>query len=284
MIGQQHLMFMIEEQIRLNKFPRFSIIVGPEGSGKRLVAEKIGSLLNATKVPTGTMVNNIREMIDMAYQTVSPLAFIIADADAMSVGAKNALLKVTEEPPHNAYFILLLTDTNNTLPTIRSRGAIYFMDNYTTEEIIKYYRDKAGTVGTDEEKIVADICCTPGDVETLLTLDIQAFNAFVKQVLNYIATASLANALKISTNIQLKEGSEAKYPLTLFWRAFENECLLETRRLMEEDKSTLHLLNAIKVTSQFMQELRVLGINKQSLFDAWVIEVRKALSDGYSNP
>lgn len=44
------------------------------------------------------------------------------DANALQEGAQNALLKVLEEPPSYAYFILTVDDRTKLLPTLRSRA------------------------------------------------------------------------------------------------------------------------------------------------------------------
>ena len=46
---------------------------------------------------------------------------IIDPADAMSIGAQNAFLKTLEEPPPNAAFVLIATQEDELLPTVRSR-------------------------------------------------------------------------------------------------------------------------------------------------------------------
>lgn len=275
MIGQHTLMDELAKQINNKKFPRFSIIVGATGSGRHLVVDEIGKMLEAPRVFMGTAVNNIREMIDMAYKTVAPLVFVIHDADAMSVAAKNALLKVTEEPPNSAYFILTLNDLNNTLPTIRSRGTTYFMENYTPSELLQFGNQQLDRPLTkDEETIITSLCCNPGEVKTLLELDMMEFYKFVELVVDHVATSSVANALKIGTKLQLKEGVEGKYPLLLFWRAFSAVC---ADRMTELETDFTQYIAAIQTTSKYMQELNVVGINKQNLFDTWVLDVRKAV-------
>lgn len=52
--------------------------------------------------------------------------FIIDDADLMETEGQNALLKTLEEPPPNAYLILITTQPGALLPTIRSRSQTYF--------------------------------------------------------------------------------------------------------------------------------------------------------------
>jgi DNA polymerase-3 subunit delta' len=49
------------------------------------------------------------------------LVFILRNADELSQGAANALLKTLEEPPRNVQFVLLTNRPNRLLDTIRSR-------------------------------------------------------------------------------------------------------------------------------------------------------------------
>lgn len=51
--------------------------------------------------------------------------FIIRDADKMHLNAANSLLKFIEEPSSQSYMILLTSDDNKILPTIKSRCQIY---------------------------------------------------------------------------------------------------------------------------------------------------------------
>ena len=50
-------------------------------------------------------------------------AYIIEDADSMNPSAQNAALKLLEEPPLGAMFILCCTNAMQLLPTVRSRCA-----------------------------------------------------------------------------------------------------------------------------------------------------------------
>ena len=48
-------------------------------------------------------------------------AYVIEDADTMNTQAQNALLKLLEEPPESAAFILEAANASLLLPTVRSR-------------------------------------------------------------------------------------------------------------------------------------------------------------------
>ena len=125
MIGQKYLKKYVQTLIDEDNFPRFSIFVGPKGSGKkRFLREYFEGIY-----PEDNKVEKKKKIIDMAYK-VSHKTFIIPDADDMSNAAKNALLKVVEECPNDNYFIMTLEDEVNTLGTIRSRAQIFYMDMY----------------------------------------------------------------------------------------------------------------------------------------------------------
>ena len=215
----------------------------------------------------GIGVDAIRDIVSNAYKVTNPIIYLIADADNMSNAAKNALLKVTEEPPNNAYFIMTLEDENNTLETIRSRGTVFHMDRYTPDEIGDYFYDKYhANHGKDDEVIVKELCDTPGDVDILVKMGIKEFYDYVQLVVDNIAEVSLANAFKIPSKVALKEDSEG-YDLRLFWKAFM-KITFETKVGYENWGL------AVEVTTKYLQKLRIKGINKQMLIDNWVLEIR----------
>ena len=256
MIGQSNLQSRIEQLIENDTFPRFSIFVGPKGSGKKTLLLEMfeGIYLEDNKV------DSVRKMIEMVYK-VGNRTFIMPDADTMSVAAKNALLKVIEECPNDNYFIMTLEDENNTLDTIRSRGAVFHMDRYTPDEIEEYWRSRYTSI-QDDPWIHKELCETPGDVDLLVKMDTKDFYDYVKLVVDNIAEVSLANAFKIPSKVALKEDAEG-YDLRLFWKAFMKVCFDNGK------------YDAIYPTSKYLQKLKVKGINRSMLMDSWVLEVRK---------
>lgn len=263
MIGQHNLQSRIDKLIENRTFPRFSIFVGPTGSGKKTLAHQTACDLKALIYDCECKVDAVREMITNCYKFWEKTCYVIADADNMSPAAKNALLKVTEEPPNNAYFIMTLEDENNTLETIRSRGTVFHMNRYTPNEISCYCFDKYH-LDNEQELIVSDICETPGEVDILVKSGIQEFYDYVQLVVDNIAEVSLANAFKIPSKVALKEDAEG-YDLRLFWKAF-------MKILVNGNKK--HDFMAIVITSKYLQKLRIRGINKQMLVDNWLLEIR----------
>lgn len=269
MIGQSNFKRSVADMVENNSFPRFSIIVGQPGSGKKLMSQYIAKQLNIQSAFIGTSVDEIRTMITEAYRLAMPLVYIIADADKMSPAAKNALLKVTEEPPRQAYFILTLTDLSNTLGTIKSRGTVFYMDPYTQNEIDEYYHNNYPSFA-DERKIVDEICSTPGEVDKIVEMGTTSFYEYVEKVVDNIAVVSGSNSFKIAQQIKLKESDTDKYDLKLFWKTFMSICSLRLRT------DPIKYSDGIKITSKYIQELRITGINKASAVDMWILDIRKA--------
>lgn len=261
MIGQNNIRQQLSTLIENKTFPRFTILVGAKGSGKKTLCKWIANNLGETVYKVEDVkVDTIRKLISDSYKVQTPIVYIISDADNMSIAAKNALLKVTEEPPNNARFIMTLENTENTLETVRSRATIFNMDVYTPAEILEYSDNRF-----EKLDIVAEICETPGEVDTFFSMGADFF-LFVEKVVDNISEVSLANAFKIADMIAFK-GEEDKYDLKLFLKAFQKICA-------SRYKEGTEYLVAVRVTSDILNDLRITGINKNALFDMWILNIR----------
>lgn len=269
MIGQERLKENLENLITNNKLSRFIILVGNEGSGKRLICKYISNklLTNYYELPD-IKVDSVRNMITDAYKVLTPTLYVIPNADSMSEAAKNSLLKITEEPPRNCYFVLTLSDLSNTLATIKSRGTVFYMDEYSPVELIAYASTKT-SLSKEESNIIGSICTTPLEVDMLIHYNILDFYNYVGLVINNIAEVSGSNAFKIGSKIDFKQDTD-KYSIKLFWKAFVQICL---DKCVSEDR--LKYLNGIVITLKYLKDLKITGINKESTFDLWILDIRK---------
>lgn len=272
MIGQKKLQEQIINQINNDTFPRFSIITGFKGSGKKTLIHTIAPYFNSNVVfLEDVKVDTIRSMITTAYKVSDKTIYVIPDADNMSLAAKNTILKVTEEPPYNAYFIMTLTDTSLTLPTILSRGMVYRIEVYTPNDILEYVKENYEHLDSYDRDIIVDIAETPLEVNQLVSYDVKTFYNYVELVVSNIAEVSGANSFKIADKIELSKEDTEKFDLKLFWKIFMNICLIELRESYDIKYS-----DAIRITSKCLQDLNITGINKQMLFDVWLLEIRKS--------
>lgn len=266
MIGQEKLLDDIQVLIDRKTYPRFSIFIGPKGSGKKTLAKEVSYRLGTYTVQLPDVkVDTIRSMISNAYKIPYTYLYIIPDIENMSLAAKNALLKVTEEPPNDAYFIMTAQDSNTLLSTIKSRGTIFHMNSYTPTEIGKY----AMCDNMDDAEIITSICETPGDVDIIKAYDPAKFYAYVESVVDNIAETSGSNSFKIGNKINFKDDPE-KYDLSLFWRTFMLICL---KRVSDDP---LKFTTGVRITSEHLKQLSITGINRSSLFDTWILSIREA--------
>ena len=269
MIGQESLLQHFDNLIKNGALQHFCLFVGQKGSGKKMLMLEVAKMLKAQCIIEDISVASVREMIENAYKNTAPIVYVIPDADSMSTQAKNALLKVTEEPPNNSYFFMSLEDINNTLPTIKSRATVYKLQNYSNAELRQYFKENY-KVSDAYEKIVLSLCETPGEIDNICAMNAEEFYEYVKKVIDNIATVDGANAFKIADSIALKDDVVDKYDLRLFFKAFMTICIDKM------DVNAVKYAKGVSITSDYLRELNTAGINKQMLFDSWLLEIRRA--------
>lgn len=267
MIGQEKLLHKIDNIIQ--SYPKFSILVGPKGSGKTLIAKDICHRLKLSTVFFGTSIQEVRDIIDLSYQQTEPICYICKDADTMSLGAKNCLLKITEEPPNNAYFILTLQSINNTLGTLQSRGTVLTLDDYTKEELISYRKLKDYNGAYDY--IINDVCTNTGEVDELFANKVEDFYKFAQNITNNIHIPTTGNIFKIAKSIKSGQSGEG-YDAILLFKTVRN---LFIKKALETKKP--QYLEASNVTSNCLRDLQLQILNVTGTVDKWVMDVRVAL-------
>lgn len=264
MIGQKNLQARLYTMIQTGIYPRFSIIEGEVGSGRRTLAYEIAKQLEAPAVTIPDLgINSVREMIERSYTMAEKCCYIIPDADDMSIAAKNSLLKITEETPNNAYIIMTVKDKNSMLDTIISRATIFTMERYSFAELLDFVQGE-GIKLDDKAFMIGD---TPGQLLTLNEIGFDEFYTYVEKVVDNIAEVSGANAFKIASKVSMKEGDDG-YPMDLFLKAF-----MYLVSVKHDDPQVR--FSAVRATSNALKDLRLKGINKKMLMDSWILDVRE---------
>lgn len=131
-----------------------------------LIAKSLKDL--TTKKSIG--VDEIREIIADVYTRpfkASKKVYIIEDGEALTVGAQNALLKVLEEPPAYAVFILCTSEADKILPTIRSRSRIIRFQPKSENEIRLYVKENYPHMQSQADFIVSFCGGITGKVDLL---------------------------------------------------------------------------------------------------------------------
>lgn len=269
MIGQKRVIEYIDRTV--DNFPSFIVIVGSKGCGKRTVAKYIASRLKASYTPCGIKVDEVREVIQTASLSKEKVVYCFEDADTMRNEAKNAMLKITEEPPRDAYFVMTVSNDGSVLDTIKSRATVIQLQPYSYLELCSYYDSVPEIVGITglSKDTVCNIATTPHEINMLCGYG-QEFIDYVNLVIDNIAEVEPANAFKSSKSLALKSEPE-RYDLKVFWATFCDLCL---QKLPDNPLKYAH---GIDVTSPFITKITTrLGINLGQLYDDWVFKIREA--------
>lgn len=264
MLGQKKLLRWVDNNI--NSFPHFIVLIGSSGCGKKTLAREIAHKISCVYSECSVNVDAVREVIDSSYQSQTKVMYCFADADNMKAQAKNAMLKITEEPPQNAYFCLTVCDESSLLDTIKSRAYVLQMEEYEPKEISDYVENKYEV----SNELYPLLCKTPGDADLLHTYEPESFYEYVELVVDNVAEVEPANAFKSAGKLALK--SDEGYDLKLFWRAFVQVCL---ERMEKGPESVIHYCNGIIATTKCLNKVSKLGVNKQQLYDKWVFDIRE---------
>lgn len=93
------------------------------------------------KTPVALPIDVIREFL-IEKVAARPIlsenrVFVVREAEKLNIASQNSLLKVLEEPPKGSFFILICTQLEKLLPTIRSRCQIIRFVSINEEKIIE---------------------------------------------------------------------------------------------------------------------------------------------------
>ncbi len=202
LFGNEETKERIGRAIDSGRLPHAFLIGGPSGSGKSTLATEIAAALNCLSgdgsltLPCGKC-NNCRRIYQGNFPDLKILEkkkdratigvdavkdfredmflssteseykiYIIDNAECMTPEAQNALLKVLEEPPKSVIILLLATECDRILTTIKSRAQYIAMarfDEKTLESILISQSDEARSMSvTDKERFKAVIMSADG--------------------------------------------------------------------------------------------------------------------------
>lgn len=259
MIGQKRILDTLIKW-RLNRaIPRFIIIEGEEGSGRLTIAKKVIEMLNATGVIIGNSKEDVKSTIDNAYNVQSTTVYIFRNADDMSISAKNSLLKVIEEPPNKAYFIMTLKSKSNTLETILSRGTLIRLDPYSLDELKEFNSDE----------LVTKYCRTPGACKDTDSKQIMKVKSLAGDVINGLHNKSGVEVLKACTKLSSK-ADDGKIDSKLFFDVFSLDYM---------EKSGTVSMPILQLLANCGVDLAVGKVNKKNCVETTLMKILEVLKN-----
>jgi DNA polymerase-3 subunit gamma/tau len=167
-VGQDHVTDILKNAIATNKIAHAYLFCGPKGSGKTTIARLLAKAINCEDKSSSEPCNKcsackditdnramdiveidaashrgideIRELRDNVHFAPSKFkhkVFILDEAHQLTSGAANAFLKILEEAPSHAIFILATTEPQKMIPTIISRCQRFDFRKISVLEITK---------------------------------------------------------------------------------------------------------------------------------------------------
>lgn len=153
LVGQNHIVEVLTNAIAKDRLAHGYLFIGPRGTGKtstaRILAkalncrasdkasEPCGKCQNCIAIQKGSFfdlvemdaasnrgIDEIRMLKENTRVSISQdnwRVFILDEAHSLTKDAANALLKTLEEPPSKTIFILITTEPDKIIPTIKSR-------------------------------------------------------------------------------------------------------------------------------------------------------------------
>lgn len=186
-IGQELPKKILSNAIKENRINHAYIFCGRKGTGRLTTAKKFSQylicknknacmecsackqflagtvddfkIISASDGKSAILVEQIRELTDDVYirpHIYDKKIYIINDADKMNQNAQNAFLKVFEEPPEYAVFILIVSQPSSILPTIRSRGVEIRFSDLSRENLKEAYRHSFSKELSDDIAAISD--------------------------------------------------------------------------------------------------------------------------------
>ena len=265
-VGQRDLLNLL---LNLKKLPSLLLLVGGKGSGKTEITKLLAQHYNMEFIAVGNKIDDIRQLIENSVAVSRPTLFSIGDGDNMTVPAMNAMLKLAEEPSKNVYIVIEATNQVNILNTIQSRATTAYINPYKQIELEQIYEDNK--INSNYKKQLLLCCKTPGQIIDWGNKFDEVYD-YAFKVYSNILGVSTGNAFKICNKINLGK-DEDKIDLELFF-----QCFLQIVReaIMICDINDLQKLSTmIRVTCEAVDDLHIKSTNKKTVFDIWVLDIRR---------
>ena len=210
-IGNESIKNTLEKSIKTNQITHSYLMIGIPGIGKKLLAKEYAKVILGSNdiinnpdflciEPDGNsikidQIRNLQEEIQEKPIISNKKVYIIDDADLMTKEAQNCLLKTLEEPPKFAVIILIGSNENAFLPTIKSRCMILHFNRLSDSEIKSYLQKQYNELSVTQSML--DIA--GGSIGRAINLkDKQEDYSKVEEIINNLDKKDLIDIVQAS--------------------------------------------------------------------------------------
>lgn len=184
LVGQAHIVEVLTNAIAKDRLAHGYLFIGPRGTGKTSTARILAKALNCLQKGKGSKpcgacqnclaiqkgvffdlvemdaasnrgIDEIRSLKENTRVSISQdnwRIFILDEAHSLTKDAANALLKTLEEPPPKTIFILITTEPDKIIPTIKSRLQILPFKYLGLSDIVSRLSQLAKKEGIEVEE------------------------------------------------------------------------------------------------------------------------------------
>ena len=296
-IGNDEVKSLLDNLIKTNNVVHSYMFVGPDGIGKVLFAKDFAKMIlcqdsnkacnhcsscikfNSDNHPDFMIINSedgksikinqirfLQERISEKPIVSNRKVYIINDSDLMTVEAQNCLLKTLEEPPEFAVIILVLSNENKCLSTIKSRCTKIAFQKLRNSDLTQYANENNLEVNSSL------LSASDGSISKLLNLqnNLEAY----KQLDNIINAFSKDNIVDIWNNADILYKSKDNINTLL---EYLNTVFLERLKSTKESK----YIQSIKIIENTKNKLSN-NANYDMCIDNLLLQIWEDFNESYN--
>lgn len=193
MVGQCEIIKKINT-LTLDTFPKTLMLAGGYGSGKHTIMRLIADKLQLTIINISDNLNI--DTITEIYTDTEPHIYCI-EGNLITEQEESVILKFLEEPPVNAYIIILCENKYSMLNTILNRCQIWELKAYSIDELKQ--------LTTNEDLL--NVVLTPGEIIDWESQPISEITNLCNLMIEKIPDSNFANVLTISNKLKFTKDS-----------------------------------------------------------------------------
>lgn len=300
-IGNNKIKQILQNAVSTGSVLHSYMFIGTEGIGKLLFAREFAQMILCEKItnniPCGTcpsctefLSNNHPDFMEINAEDGKSIkidqirflqekiaekpivsnkkVYIINDSDTMTKESQNCLLKTLEEPPEYAIIILILSNENKMLNTIKSRCTKINFSPLTGNEINQYFNENHSSLNLNTN--VLKLC--GGSISKAIELQ--------NESQSYNLLDNLINSFSNSSIIDIWNNSEILYKSKdIIQNLLEYMNIVFMNNLLETNE--LKYINIIKYIEEAKKRL-VSNANFDMTIDNLLLKIWEEFNEKYS--